>query len=329
MFGKDIGIDLGTANILIYVKGDGIVLNEKAIVAIDDNTKKVLAVGEEAYKMLGRTPGRVQIIKPLRDGVIANFDLTVTMLNYYIEKVKAKTTFSKPTILICCPTNITDVEKEAIKEVAEVTGAKKVYIEEEPKVAAVGAGLEIANPSGSMVVDIGGGTTDIAVLSLGSIVTSKSLKIAGNVFDQKIIDYIKDKYKLLIGERTAEEIKIDIGSAIEPEKKHKKIIKGRNLEDGLPCSKTIYSNEIYEALKPSLKEIIEGTKSVLEETLPELSADIVENGIMITGGGALLNGIDKLFYKELKVPIRIAESPLTCVVDGTGIMLSNLNLLEK
>ena len=329
MFGKDIGIDLGTANILIYVKGEGIVLNEPSVVAVDENSKKVLAVGEEAYKMLGRTPGKVQAIKPLKDGVIANFELTVAMINYYINKVKAKTTFSKPTILICCPSNITDVEKEAIKEVAEVTGAKKVYIEEEPKVAAVGAGLDISKPSGCMVVDIGGGTTDIAVLSLGEIVTSKSLKIAGNVFDQKIIDYIKEKYKLLIGERTAEEIKIEIGTAVSTDKKSKKTIKGRNLEDGLPCSKTITSSEIYEALKPSLQEIIDGTKSVLESTLPELSADIVENGIMITGGGALLNGIGKLFNKEIKVPIQIAESPLTSVVDGTGIMLSNLSLLEK
>ena len=233
MFGKDIGIDLGTANILIHVKGEGIVLNEPSVVAVEADSKKVLAVGEEAYKMLGRTPGKVLAIKPLKDGVIANFELTVAMLNYFIKKVEAKTAFSKPTILICCPTNITDVEKEAIKEVAEVTGAKKVYIEEEPKVAAVGAGLDISKPNGSMVIDIGGGTTDIAILSLGDIVTSKSLKVAGNVFDQKIIDYIKEKYKLLIGERTAEDIKIDIGSAFNDDKKRKKVIKGRNLETGL------------------------------------------------------------------------------------------------
>ena len=221
MFGKDIGIDLGTANILIYVKGEGIVLDEPSVVAVEANSKKVLAVGEEAYKMLGRTPGKVESIKPLKDGVIANFELTVAMLDYFIKKVQAKNSLSKPTILICCPTNITEVEKEAIKEVAEVTGAKKVYIEEEPKVAAVGAGLDISKPSGNMVIDIGGGTTDIAVLSLGDIVTSKSLKVAGNTFDQKIIDYIKEKYKLLIGERTAEDIKIEIGSALKEEKKCK------------------------------------------------------------------------------------------------------------
>lgn len=329
MFGKDIGIDLGTANILIHVKGEGIVLNEPSVVAVESDSKKVLAVGEDAYKMLGRTPGKVLAVKPLKDGVIANFELTVAMLNYFIKKVEAKTAFSKPTILICCPTNITDVEKEAIKEVAEVTGAKKVYIEEEPKVAAVGAGLDISKPNGSMVIDIGGGTTDIAILSLGDIVTSKSLKVAGNVFDQKIIDYIKDKYKLLIGERTAEDIKIDIGSAFNDDKKRKKVVKGRNLETGLPCSKTITSSEIYEALEGSLYEIIDGTKNVLETTLPELAADIVENGIVLTGGGALLDGFDRLLNNELKIPVKIAESPLTCVADGTGIMLSNLSLIEK
>lgn len=329
MFGKDIGIDLGTANLLIYVKGEGIVLNEPSVVAVESETKKVLAVGEDAYKMLGRTPGKVLAIKPLKDGVIANFELTVAMLNYFIKKVQAKNSLSKPTILICCPTNITEVEKEAIKEVAEVTGSKKVYIEEEPKVAAVGAGLDISKPNGSMVIDIGGGTTDIAVLSLGDIVTSKSLKVAGNVFDQKIIDYIKEKYKLLIGERTAEAIKIEIGTALEDNKKGKKVIKGRNLETGLPSSKTINSQEVFEALRPSLYEIIDGAKCVLESTLPELSADIVENGIMLTGGGALLDGLDKLLFNELKVPVKIAESPLTCVVDGTGILLNNLNLIEK
>ena len=329
MFGKDIGIDLGTANILIHVKGEGIVLNEPSVVAVEADSNKVLAVGDDAYKMLGRTPGKVLAIKPLQDGVIANFELTVAMLNYFIKKVQAKNTFSKPTILICCPTNITDVEKEAIKEVAEAAGAKKVFIEEEPKVAAVGAGLDIARPNGCMVIDIGGGTTDIAVLSLGDIVTSKSLKVAGNVFDQKIIDYIKEKYKLLIGERTAEEIKIEIGTAVKDDKKSKKVVKGRNLETGLPCSKTISSNEIYEALESSLYEIIDGAKCVLESTMPELSADIVENGVVLTGGGALLDGLEKLLQEELKIPVKIAESPLTCVVDGTGIMLNNLSLLEK
>ena len=329
MLGKDIGIDLGTANILIYIKGEGIVLNEPSVVAVDSDSKKILAVGNEAYKMLGRTPLKLNAIKPLRDGVIADFELTAGMIKEFLKKVLQKSSFSRPKILICCPTNITQVEKEAIKEVAELTGAKKVYIEEEPKVAAVGAGIDISKPNGNMVIDIGGGTTDIAVLSLGDIVTSKSLKVAGNTFDQKIIEYIKDKYKLLIGERTSEEIKIKIGNVLKDDKKEKMIIKGRNLETGLPSSKTIYSDEICDALSSSIYEIISCAKSVLESTMPELSADIAINGIMLTGGGALLKGLDKLLNKELNVPIQIANSPLTCVVDGTGIMLENIKTLNS
>ena len=300
MLSKDIGIDLGTANVLIYVKGQGIVLNEPSVVAISAETKEILAVGEEAHKMLGRTPGKVKAVRPLKDGVIADFELTEAMLNAFLKKVKGKGTFSKPRILICCPSNITQVERNAIKEAAEVQGAKKVFVEEEPKVAAVGAGLDISAPEASMVIDIGGGTTDIAILSLGDIVTSKSIRNAGDLFDQEIIKYVKNKYKLLIGERTAEEIKIEIG---------------------LPNSITITSKEVQEALKESIYKIVYAAKSVLEETPPELSADIVNKGIVVTGGGALLNGIDKLLEEELKVPISLAESPLTCVVDGTAIML--------
>jgi rod shape-determining protein MreB len=329
MIDKDIGIDLGTANILIYVKGEGIVLNEPSVVAIDNESRKILAVGNDAYKMLGRTPLKISAVKPLKDGVIADFELTAGMLKEYLKKVLNKTSFTKPRILICCPANITQVEKEAIKDVAESTGAKKVYIEEEPKVAAVGAGIDISKPVGNMIIDIGGGTTDIAVLSLGDIVTSKSLKIAGNTFDQKIINYIKEKYKLLVGERTAEEIKIKIGNVFKEEKKEKITIKGRNLETGLPSSKVINSDEISDALNPCINEIINGVKCVLETTLPELSADIAINGITVTGGGALLKGLDKLLKKELNVPINISSSPLTCVVDGTGIMLDNIKLLEK
>ena len=328
MLSKDIGIDLGTANVLIYVKGQGIVLNEPSVVAINTENKNILAVGYEAHEMLGRTPGKVTSIRPLKDGVIADFDLTKEMLNYFIKKVKAKGVISKPRILICCPSNITKVERDAIKEAAESLGAKKVYVEEEPKVAAVGAGLDISKPNASMVIDIGGGTTDIAVLSLGDIVNSKSIRIAGDVFDQDIIKYVKDKYKLLIGERTAEDVKINIASVYD-DKKEKMQIKGRDLTTGLPNSITITSKEIGEALKGSINKIISTAKAVLEETMPELSADIVNNGIVLTGGGSLLKGLDKLFNEELKVPITIASSPLTSVAEGTSIMLENLNLLEK
>lgn len=329
MFSKDIGIDLGTANILINVKGEGIVLNEPSVVAIDEDTKRVLAVGVEARDMLGRTPGKVKAIKPMKDGVIADFELTETMLNYFIKKVKAKNIFMKPRILICCPTNITGVEKNAIKEAAERTGAKKVFIEEEPKVAAVGAGLDISKPNGSMIIDIGGGTTDIAVLSLGSIVTSASIKIAGNTFDNEIIKYIKENYKLLIGERTAEDIKIKIGSVGKSKKKQKMEVKGRSIINGLPQTITITSEEIDDALNDSVNEIIKTIKQVLENTPPELSADIINNGIVVTGGGAMLEGLDELLKRELNVPIYVAESPLTCVAAGTGKMLDNLKLIEE
>lgn len=329
MFSKDIGIDLGTANILINVKGEGIVLNEPSVVAIDEDTKRVLAVGVEARDMLGRTPGKVKAIKPMKDGVIADFELTETMLNYFIKKVKAKNIFMKPRILICCPTNVTGVEKNAIKEAAERTGAKKVFIEEEPKVAAVGAGLDISKPNGSMIIDIGGGTTDIAVLSLGSIVTSASIKIAGNTFDNEIIKYIKENYKLLIGERTSEEIKIKIGSVGKSKKKQKMEVKGRSIINGLPQTITITSEEIDDALNDSVNEIIKTIKQVLENTPPELSADIINNGIVITGGGAMLEGLDELLKRELNVPIYVAESPLTCVAAGTGKMLDNLRLIEE
>ena len=329
MLGKDIGIDLGTANVLIYVKGQGIVINEPSVVAIETETKKVLAVGEEAHKMLGRTPGKIRSIRPLKDGVIADFELTEAMLNSFIKKIKAKGTFTRPRILICCPSNITKVERNAIREAAESAGAKKVFVEEEPKVAAVGAGLDISAPSASMVIDIGGGTTDIAILSLGDIVNSKSIRVAGDLFDQDIIKYVKNKYKFIIGERTAEDVKIKIGTVYPEEKKEKMTIRGRDMVTGLPNSITVNSKEIEESLKDSVNKIVLATKSVLEETLPELSADIVTKGIVVTGGGALLTGLKKLLEEELKVPIKIADSPLTCVVDGTAIMLDNIKLLEK
>lgn len=329
MFAKDIGIDLGTANVLIYVKGQGIVLNEPSVVAMDAQTKKPLAVGSEAREMLGRTPGSMVAIRPMKDGVIADFEITEVMLNHFIKKINGKSFLSRPRILICCPSNITQVEKNAIKEAAERTGAKKVFIEEEPKVAAVGAGMDISKPSGNMVIDIGGGTTDIAVLSLGGIVTSSSIKIAGNVFDSDIMKYIKDKYKLLIGDRTAEEIKMTIGTVYTGNKSDKMEVRGRDLVTGLPHTIILCSEEVEEALRESVYIIVHTAKSVLEKTPPELAADIIDKGIVITGGGALIDGFDQLLAHELKVPVFIAESPLTCVVEGTGILLDNINLIDK
>lgn len=329
MFAKDIGIDLGTANVLIYIKGQGIVLNEPSVVAIDSQTKKPLAVGREARDMLGRTPGTVHAIRPMKDGVIADFEITEVMLNHFIKKINGKSFLSRPRILICCPSNITQVEKNAIKDAAERTGAKKVFLEEEPKVAAVGAGLDISAPRGSMVIDVGGGTTDVAVLSLGGIVNSASIKIAGNVFDNDIAKYIKDKYKLLIGDRTAEEIKLEIGTVYPTEKKEKMEVRGRDLVTGLPHTITITSDEVEEALRESVYIIVNTAKNVLEQTPPELSADIIDKGIVVTGGGALIKGFDELLAHELKVPVFIAESPLTCVAEGTGVLLDNIHMIDK
>ena len=329
MLSRDIGIDLGTANVLIHIKGKGIVLNEPSIVAIDTETRKVIAVGSEANEMFGRTPGKVKAIKPMKDGVIADFEITEIMLNAFIKKIKAKKLFSRPRILICCPTNITQVEKNAIKEAAERTGARKVYIEEEPKVAAVGAGMDISEPTANMVIDIGGGTTDVAILSLNGIVASESIKVAGNVMDQDIIKYIKSKYKLLIGEKTAEEIKINFANVFKPDKRKKLEVRGRNLITGLPDSIEITQDETEEALRESVQKIIKGTTNVLEDTPPELSADIYGKGIILTGGGALLTGLSELLEETLNVPVLTAESPLTCVVEGTGVLLDNIKLLEE
>ena len=329
MLAKDIGIDLGTANVLIYIKGRGIVLNEPSIVVIDTETNKVIAVGEEAREMLGRTPEKVKAVKPMKDGVIADFELTEIMLNYFINKIKARSLFSRPRILICCPTNITPVEKNAIKEAAERTGARKVFIEEEPKVAAIGAGMDISKPSANMVIDIGGGTTDIAILSMNGIVSSASVRIAGNVFDQDIIKYIRGKYKLLIGEKTAEDIKINFANVYKPSKKEKLVVKGRNLITGLPDSIELTQEETKEALEDDLNRIIKSTKNVLEQTPPELSADIVEKGLVLTGGGAKLTGLVDLLEEELTIPTFIAETPLTCVAEGTGVLLEDIKGLEE
>ncbi|MBG9454761.1 rod shape-determining protein MreB [Lysinibacillus sphaericus] len=325
MFSKDIGIDLGTANVLIHVKGKGIVLNEPSVVAIDKKTNKVLAVGEEARQMVGRTPGNITAIRPLRDGVIADFDVTEAMLRHFINKLNVKGFLAKPRILICCPTNITSVEQKAIREAAEKSGGKKVYLEEEPKVAAIGAGMDIFQPSGNMVVDIGGGTTDVAVLSMGDIVTSESIKVAGDIFDNDILQYIKKEYKLLIGERTAEAIKITIGTVFKGSRNDSMDIRGRDMVTGLPRTITIHSEEIERALHESVAMIVQSAKNVLEKTPPELSADIIDRGVIITGGGALLHGMDQLLIEELKVPVFIAEQPMDCVAIGTGIMLENID----
>lgn len=329
MLTRDIGIDLGTANVLIYIKGKGIVLNEPSVVVIEKETKKVIAVGREAYDMIGKTPEKIEAVRPLKDGVIADFELTEIMLNHFINKIKARRLFARPRILICCPTNITPVEKNALIEAAERMGARKIYIEEEPKVAAIGAGMDISKPTANMVLDIGGGTTDIAILSINGIVESESIRIAGNAFDKDIIKYIREKYKLLIGNQTAEDIKINFANIYKPKKTEKIEIKGKNLLNGLPDSVTITQEEIKEALISDVNRIIKTTKLVLEQSPPELSADIIEKGIVLTGGGALLTGLIDVFEEELKMPVLIAETPLTCVVEGTGILLDNIKLLEK
>ncbi|MCG3088495.1 rod shape-determining protein [Sporosarcina cyprini] len=328
MFAKDIGIDLGTANVLIHVKGKGIVLNEPSVVAIDKQSSRVLAVGEEASKMVGRTPGNIIAIRPMKDGVIADFDMTEAMLRHFINKLNVKGFLSKPRILICCPTNITSVEQKAIREAAEKSGGKKVYLEEEPKVAAIGAGMDIFQPSGNMVIDIGGGTTDVAVLSMGDIVTSQSINAAGDMFDDDIIQYIKKKYKLLIGERTAESIKVTIGTVFPGSRKEQMDIRGRDMVTGLPRTITIHSEEVLEALTESVSLIIQSAKNVLEKTPPELSADIIDRGVFLTGGGALLHGIDQLLAEELKVPVFVSDNPLSCVAIGTGILLENIDKVK-
>ncbi len=330
MFSKEVGIDLGTANLLMYVKGEGVVIDEPSVVAIDAETKKCLAAGQDAKDMLGRTPGRVLAIRPLKDGVIADFEVTEIMLNFFFKKLAIKGMFKRPTILICCPSNITSVERNAIRDAAYRAGAKKVYIEEEPKVAAVGAGLDISKPSGCMVLDMGGGTTDVAVLSLGEIVSSTSLKVAGDVLDRDIIKYVKEEKKLLIGDRTAEEIKKTIGTAWSSSsmQNQEMEVSGRDLVTGLPHTITLTSKEIEGSMRESLQNIVRACRTVLEQTPPELASDIVTRGIVLTGGGALLHGIDELLRSELHIPVYVADNALRCVAEGTGILLENLHLVS-
>ncbi|HBM75714.1 MAG TPA: rod shape-determining protein [Clostridiaceae bacterium] len=325
---KDIGIDLGTANTLVYIKGKGIVLNEPSVVAIkNDSTRQPLAVGEEAKQMIGRTPGNIIAIRPMKDGVIADFDITQAMLKYFIRKVFNKSSFVKPRIVVCYPSGVTQVEKNAIEEATYQAGAKVVFMLPEPMAAAIGAGLPVNEPSGSLVVDIGGGTTDVAVISLGGIVTSKSLRIAGDEMDQAIVSYIKREYSLMIGERTAEQIKIEIGSAYPQDEEKSMEIRGRDLVTGLPKVLMISSSEVREALSEPVNTIIDAIKSTLEKTPPELAADIMDKGIMLTGGGALLSGFDELIKKETEMPVNIAEEPLDCVAIGAGKSLDNIDKL--
>jgi rod shape-determining protein MreB len=324
MFSRDIGIDLGTANTLIYMKGKGIVLREPSVVAVDVKNDRVLAVGNEAKQMIGRTPGSIVAIRPLKDGVIADFDITASMLKAFIRKVINGGIFSKPRIIICIPSGVTEVEKRAVDEAAFQAGAKDTYLIEEPMAAAIGAGLPVDEATGSMVVDIGGGTAEVAVISLSGIVTSRSVRIAGDEFDDAIINYVKKKYNLLIGERTSEDIKIKIGSAYPYSPEGVMDIKGRNLLDGLPSNLKISSEEIREALSDSIASVIDAIRSTLERTPPELSADIIDRGIMLTGGGALLRGLDKLISNETGIPVNVAESPLDCVVEGTGKLLEDM-----
>lgn len=321
--GADIGIDLGTANVLIYRQGEGIILNQPSIVAVDNLTKKVIAVGEGAYSMIGRTNNNIELIRPLKDGVIADFDVTCEMIKIFLNKVDSRNfiKLNQPKILICCPTNITSVERDAIAKVAELAGASEVFIQEEPKVAAVGAGLSIFEPLGNMVIDVGGGTTDIAVLSMGEIVNSSSLKVAGDLLTQNINDYVKNQYQLLIGTRMSERVKIELGTALNPDENHKMTITGRDLIQGLPKKIEISEVDAYEALKASIAHIINETKSVLETTEPELSSDIIEQGIFLTGGGALLSGLDAYIEQCIGVPVYVAEDPLNAVVKGTGTLL--------
>lgn len=330
MFSKDIGIDLGTANTLVYMRGKGIIIREPSVVAVDVKMDRVRYVGQEAKDVIGRTPGSIVAVRPLKDGVIADFDMTTSMLQEFIRKALKGRAFagSRVRVIICIPSGVTAVERRAVKEVTQNAGAKRVSIIEEPMAAAIGAGLPVADPTGSMIVDIGGGTSEVAVISLGGIVTSRSVRVAGDEFDSSIINYIKKKYNLLIGERTAENIKIAIGSAYPyADNEPSMDIKGRNLLNGLPENITVTSEEIREALSEPLSHVIEAIKVTLEKTPPELAADIIDQGIMLAGGGALLKGLDLLIHAETGMPVKVAERPLDCVADGTGKVLENIDKL--
>lgn len=328
MFSKDVGIDLGTANTLVYIKGKGIIMREPSVVAIDIRNNSVRDVGHKAKEVIGRTPGSIVAIRPLKDGVIADYDMTTEMLERFLRRACGRSRIFKPRVVICIPSGVTEVEKRAVRQASMNAGAKKVLIMEEPMAAAIGAGLPVSEASGSMIVDIGGGTGEVAVISLGGIVASRSVRVGGDKFDTSIIAYIKRKYSLLIGERTAEQIKIEIGSASPLEQETSIDIKGRNLIDGLPKNIQIRSDEVREALAEPLEQLVEAIKETLERTPPELAADIIDHGIMLSGGGALLKGLDTLIMQETGIDVHIAENPLDCVALGAGMVLDNIELLS-
>ncbi|MEN6462037.1 MAG: rod shape-determining protein [Syntrophomonas sp.] len=331
VFGKDMGIDLGTANTLVHLKGKGVILREPSVVAIQNDTGKVLAVGEEAKQMIGRTPGNIVAIRPMKDGVIADFDVTQAMIKYFINKALGqKTPFVKPRIIISIPTGCTTVEERAVREAALQAGAKEAYLIEEPMAAAIGAGLPVQEPTGNLIVDIGGGTTEVAVISLGGIVTAKSVRVAGDSMDESIIQHLKKKYNMLIGERTAEDIKISIGSALweEPEEFYE--VRGRDLVTGLPKTIQVSSTEIQLALKETVVQILEGIKVCLEKTPPELASDIIDRGIVMAGGGSLLRGLDRFISMHTEIPVNVCEEPLLAVARGTGKVLDeNIEVLKR
>lgn len=331
-FSNDVAIDLGTANTVIYIKGKGIVCNEPTVVAIQNDPegrKKIVAIGQEAKEMLGRTPGNITAIKPMKDGVIADYEVTEALLRYFIQKIHSRKSFVRPRVVISIPSGITPVERRAVKESAESAGARAVYMLEEPMAAAIGAGLPITEPVGNMIVDIGGGTTEVAVISLSGIVYCQSVRVAGNKMDEAIIQYIRRKYSLLIGERTAEQIKINIGTAYPEKELRTMIIKGRDLINGIPKTMEINSEEIREALTEPINAIVTAVKDALEKTPPELAADIVDRGIVLAGGGALLRNLDVLLREQTGLPIVIADDPLFCVVKGSGSVLDKLDLLKE
>ncbi|KXG76273.1 rod shape-determining protein [Thermotalea metallivorans] len=328
-FGTEIGIDLGTASVLVYIKGKGIVLQEPSVVAIDKNTNQLLAVGEEARRMLGRTPGNIVAIRPLKDGVISDYEVTERMLRYFIHKTCGRRRFFKPKIIVCVPSGVTEVEKRAVIDATTEAGGGTTYLIEEPIAAAIGAGIDISKPDGNMIVDIGGGTADIAVISLGGIVVSESIKVAGDKFDEAIVRYMRKRHNLLIGERTAEDLKVNIGTAYPRSQILKMECRGRDLVSGLPKTITVTSEEMLEALEEPVTAIADAVHAVLEKTPPELAADISDRGIVMTGGGSLLHGLNQLIEKRTGIPTYIAEDAISCVAKGTGMSLESLHILEK
>lgn len=332
MFSKDLGIDLGTANTLVFLKNRGIVVNEPSVVAINTQSREILAVGDEAKQMIGRTPGSIVAIRPMRDGVIADFETTQAMLSYFIRKAYKRSFFSlRPRVVVCVPSGVTEVEKRAVIEATITSGARdrEAFLIEEPMAAAIGAGLPVEEPTGSMIVDIGGGTSEVAVISLGGIVTSKSLRVAGDELDEYIVSYVKKEYNLAIGERTAEQIKLTIGTAFHADPADRMEIRGRDLISGLPKTVNISAPEVNEAISEPVNAIVDAIKVTLEKTPPELASDIMESGIMLAGGGALLSGLDALITHETGMPVLVADEPLNCVADGTGLVLEHIATLKN